>query len=399
MKKFQTRSAMLVAVIILIASAAMLLLKKKPVAVEWRVLSSGEALETVLANGRVAGSRITPLALLSSGIVSTIPVSEGMTVAEGDTLLILDNREEHNRVRQRTTELSIARINLEKLQGAELREAQETFRQARLIEEAQTRLYGRSDTLYKQGAITREAFDEIAKTLAIRNSERVVAETRLESLKTGERALRESQVEKARLLLDEAQIALSRTVLRAPSDGKVIEIALEPGAYAAAGARLVLFLPSDSMAVIEAQVDELDAGRIHVGQRAVVGIYGDDTVQYEAVVRGVTGRIDTERGTATVRIGITSGNVLLIADQTVSVQIITGSQSAARVVEQRFRFTADGSTFVYVKQGGRVVRKQVVCTDIGNGRSILDEGVADGDTVVFAPGLGDNVPVTLLRSR
>lgn len=399
MTKIQPRTVVLPAVIILIVLAGFMLFRKKAVIVEWQAIVPQEALETVLANGRVAGSKITPLALLSSGIVSTIPVAEGATVSRGDTLLLLDNREERNRVEQRATELSIARINLKKIEGTDLREAQEQVRQAQIQEAAEVRLHGRSDTLFRQGSITREAFEDITKTMAIKTSQRIIAQERLNAMKNVERALRESEREKARLQLDEAKIALSRMVLRAPADGKVIEIDVEPGAFAAAGSRLMLFLPVDSVVVIEAQVDEQDAGRIRVGQRALVGTYGDNTVEYEAVVSGVTGRIDTDRGTATVRVGIASGDAALIADQTVSVQIITGKQPAARVIDQRFRFTANEATSVYIKQGGRALRKTVVCTDIGNGRSIIKSGVADGDTVLFAPGLADNDPVTLQRTK
>ena len=399
MKKRLSRSILAAVVTVGAAGAVILWVRHKPLAVEWFPVRKQEALETVLANGRVAGRRVARLALMKNGIVTGIRVHDGTVVGKGDTLILLDNREERNLVAQRSAELAIARSNLDKLSGMDIRQAEEEVYQARILEQAETRQRGRSDTLYLQGSITQAQLDEAIKSQAVRKAQRAIAESRLTALKTSETELREAQLKKVRLQLDEASIALSKTILAAPADGKVIDILVEPGEFAAAGSAVVLFLPADSTVTVEVLVDERDAGRIKPGQRALVGVSGPETTQLDGVVRSVAGRIDVDRGTVTVLLGLLENGKSLIADQTVSIRIITGQLPDALVIDQRFCGTTPDGSFVFVKDGRRARPRPITRTDIGDGRCIVSKGLNDGDTVITAPDLTDNDVISLMRNR
>jgi multidrug resistance efflux pump len=369
-----------------------------PIPVEWVVVNKGGARETVLATGRIAGSRVISLALIKSGIVSRTHCNDGDTVHEGDTLVVYDNREEMNRVAQRKNEITIARINLEKLENESVKLAQERYNQTKVLEMAAKRQRNRSDTMYNQGAISQSAFDDVIKEYEVRHSQRIAAEAELNSAKEQEVKLGASRLRQARLLFDEARIALSRTILTAPSSGSVVEVLVNRGEFIAAGAPQILFLPDDSSEVVEVQVDESEIGKVRIGQRARVGAVGDNSTSYNAVVREIVGKINPDRGTGTVILGLISPDTVLLADRTVNAQIIIGESTNTMVIEQRFVVRDNGTTYVYVLRNGKAARQIVKAASIGNGSSIIEEGLNSGDTLVFAPEVADGTPVTL-KSR
>lgn len=378
------------AVIVLVSTG------KKGGDVEWAVLSSQEARETVRANGRVAGSRVTPLSLMKNGIVSEIRCSAGTHAEKGDTLVVLDNREEVNRVARQRGEVAIAGLQLEKMRTATITNATEKVYEEKVREEAARRHHDRSDTLYQQGSIAEEEFDRVAQDYEIAKTRRSMAETELAAVKGPELELAEARLRQAGMLLDEAEIALSRTFLCAPSRGTVVDVRVEKGELAVSGNGLLLFLPSDTAVYIEVQVDEGEIGRVRAGQKARVRTVGSTPVVLDAVVRNVIGKIDVERGSGTVILSVQSKNAL-IADQTVSAQIITGILPDAVVVEQRFRQSDSDGDFIFVKKEDRALRKNVRLDAIGSGRLVVRDGLGAGDTVLAAADLKDGMKVRLSR--
>lgn len=386
------------AILAVLTAAFILVSRNKTVAVEWVVVNKGGARETVLATGRIAGSRVIPLALIRSGVVARIFCNEGDKVREGDTLVTSDNREEKNRVAQRKNEVTIARLNFEKLENTSVKLAQERFNQAKVLEEAARRQRTRSDTIFNQGAISRSAFDEVIKEYELRRSQRIAAGAELAAAKVQEIKLGQSRLRQARLLLDEARIAFSRTILTAPSSGSVVEVLVSRGEFVSVGTPQILFLPDDSLEIVEVQVDESEIGRVRIGQRARISAVGERSTYYDAVVREIVGKINPDRGTGTVILGLISPDSVLLADRTVNAQIIISESNNAMVIEQRFVVRDDDMTYVYILKNGKAVRQIVKAALIGNGSSIIEKGLSSGDTLIFAPEVTDGTPVTL-KSR
>jgi membrane fusion protein (multidrug efflux system) len=394
MKKYNNRTVVLMAVLLMAAAMTLVLMIKRPGRVEWLALSSQTAFETVQATGRVAGSKVTPLSLLKSGIVDEIRCTPGQKVNAGDTLCALDNREEANRVARQKGEVSIAQIQLERMRKTVVPNAIENVNQKKVREEAARRNRDRSDTLFQQGSITGEQFDNVIQEYEVLKSQRIVAEAELKAAKTSELQLAESRLRQARLLFDEAKIALSRSFLCAPSDGKVVEVRVEKGELAVSGDALVIFLPSDTAMFIEVQVDEGEIGRIRAGQKARVQTASSNPVTFDGFVRDVIGKIDVERGSGKVILTIKSDN-RLIADQTISAEIITGTLKDALVIEQRFSKKTPEGDFVFVKKEGRAFKTGVRLTAIGNGRFAVMEGLHEGDTLLEPSELSEGVKVRL----
>jgi multidrug efflux pump subunit AcrA (membrane-fusion protein) len=96
-----------------------------------------------------------------------------------------------------------------------------------------------------------------------------------------ELAVAEAEIELALARLEEAEVDLESTFIRAPIDGIVLRILMRPGETIAAdhNDRPIVSVADASRIMVRAEVDETDVARVRVGQRAHVtaAAYGDAT--------------------------------------------------------------------------------------------------------------------------
>lgn len=360
------------------------------VPVQFMVVKKGEALETILANGRIGGSRIVPLSFQKAGLVLRAPVSESSRVGGLDTLLILDNREEKNRVAQAKTAVDIARINLDHSVSSDLKNAQEALNQAAAQEELAQRQLERLTILLEQKAVAAVEIEKAQQAYDIAASQKRTAQSRLDDLKDSGRRLLEAQLAQAKNALDAAEIDLSKTFLLAPEEGAFVQCSVKPGASVTPGVPVCSFLPADTTTHVEVMVDEALISRIRKGQPARVGLSASPGKTFDATVRDIEPIVDASTGTVTVQLAIAQTATGLLPDQTVSAQIITNTIPGAVSVPQRYlQFDKDG-TSVWLARGGKAVRQSVRSTALGNGNHLILEGVAEGDTLLFAKQLKPN---------
>ncbi len=185
----------------------------------------------VIAEGRVApypGAEVT-LALDLAGTLEGVSVEEKQVVRKGSV---------------------VARLRVDDLKAA-LAEAK-----ARIAEtEADVRLY----------------------ELEVERAERLVAD-RVESVQNADRARRNRDAGKARLATAEAAVRrleaeIAKSVLISPISGVVTEKLVDAGESVRAGQAILTVVDLKRLR-IEAEVDEFDASRVHVGTSVVVTAEG-----------------------------------------------------------------------------------------------------------------------------
>jgi multidrug resistance efflux pump len=152
-----------------------------------------------------------------------------------------------------------------------------------------------------------------------------------------------AQLNSARVARDLAQLNLERTTVRAPVNGVVTNVELQPGDYGNAGRQVLALVATDSTHV-DGYFEETKLPRIRVGDRAVVHIMGIPTGlpgQVESIAAGIE---DRERAASStdlanvnpsfswvrlaqripvrIKLDAPTGDVRLITGRTVTVSII-----------------------------------------------------------------------------
>ncbi len=373
---------------------AILFLCERKITVEWGVVEDCEATTAVKAEGYIAEMKI-PLAFVKSGILEKIIANEGAHVHAGDTLAVLDNRQEAIETAKRSVEVEIAGLNLERVKKIHYRKAEENLNRSVIMEAAASRRKSRNDSLFVQGSITRAELEESKKDLDVQQSQRLTAEIDLEDLSI-ELQLREKLLSKAQLLLRQSKAALSESILRAPTDGKVFRVLHCKGEYIAPGTPILLFCPSDTLLNIEVFVPRNKALNIHSGQGARVTIqHGNDKKSLEQTVRGVVpGRTG---GESMVIMTAPAREAWLRVGMKVMVEIFIDTPVNSPVIDRKFVQVLPDGESVFIKKGGCAKRQYVNISDIGNGLLLVNGGITAGDTVIYSKGLRDGRIVELGR--
>jgi multidrug resistance efflux pump len=236
--------------------------------------------DQIEANGVVEGAR--PEAALrteGAGILATIQVRENQDVARGALLAELSNEAQKAAVAVATADLAISRANLEHLRNGERAEKRKAVAAAEQAKHVLFQLakgdWERTHKLTESRSASREQNDRdyFAMLRAQAEWDQAAAENALiqAPARAEEVAASEGQVnaDQARLRLAEAELAKTR--LLAPTSGRVLRLYAEPGEAAGPTTPQPVILMADlTKHRVRAFVEELDAARVKVGQRAQV---------------------------------------------------------------------------------------------------------------------------------
>ena len=256
---------------------------------------------------------------LVPGPVASINAKETQTVHAGDVLLTIDDSDAKIAVEQAQAALALAERHVEGYQATDLALAGEEgtseaniARANAMIASAQADLdtakinFTRRQNLANTGAVSQEELTDAqdayskaqaAYTTAVANRDAAVAASKTSSgqrqtnstLFAGVAPAQNPEVLAAQAKLDAAELALSRTVVKAPTDGIVSKKSVEVGQEVGIGTPLMTVVPINQ-AYIDANFKEVQLKDVRPGQKAEIttDLYGKKVV-YHGVVRGISG--------------------------------------------------------------------------------------------------------------
>lgn len=226
------------------------------------------------------------LSLVSSklqGYVAEIPVQANQHVRKGDVLVTIEDGDyrivlEQTQAKLPTLDRTLARIDAQitaakasvtqakaELAGAEARLHTAETTQTRIDGLAARKVASQADLDDANGALETARANRAAAVAAIERAKAEIA------VLQAERAETESSRRELQLDIDQAQRDLDHTVLRAPFDGTVANIAIEAGELVNVGARLAAVVPDRGL-YVEANFKETQLGGIVPGETATLSI-------------------------------------------------------------------------------------------------------------------------------
>jgi len=205
----------------------------------------------------------------------------------------------------------------------------------------------------------------------------------------------EAQVAQARAALELAELALKHATLRAPFDGVVAAVNVTVGEMASTALPAVTLLDTSRFR-LTVGVDEIDVGRLAVGQTAQVTLDALPGIVITGVVERIAPAATVEGGVVyyDVLVALAPTDVPIRADMTANVTIIveelTDVLTIPTWVVRVDRST--GQTYVYRRVGDDVVRVDVELGVRHGGVAQVLDGLSEGDEVVWVqesgPGFG-----------
>jgi HlyD family secretion protein len=323
----------------------------------------------VSTNGRIEPIEDVEIRARFDGRVVFIP-DAGKQVAAGEVIVRFD---------ETPVTAAVAQAESERLASLEaLRAARDTLAQVRNRTATDT-------TLFRQGALAREAYEAGQAELR-------AAQARLANQER-ETPLRVAALE---LQIKDLRAQQEAAVVRAPFAGTIYKTEVKQGAVVRSG-DLLLSLADLQRLRLRANVDQVDLGRVRVGQRVLVSANAFPGRQWSGTLDEIVPNVIVKesRAVAEALAAIDPPHDGLVPGMTVDVEIVVAEKAGALQVPADAVFTLGGESFVYRVDERRARRAQVT-----TGLSSIDAieitgGLEEGTRVVVGatPGLEDGARV------
>lgn len=276
------------------------------------VMKFNHSLHNVDTDDAQLNANISPVIPRIQGFVTEVRVKDNQFVKKGDTLVILDDREMHNKVLQAEAALENAKSSLLVTQAnsaaanasAQSSQANVTTADAS-IEAAKVNVWRASQdfdryaNLIKDHSITQQQYDEALaskqraeRQLTVLKEQKNAAlsqanAVRSQSVATGQQgAVANATIKQREADLANAMLNWSYTVITAQADGKVSTVNLQPGQTVQAGQQLFSVVVDEAVWVI-ANFKETQLEKMKEGNTATIKIDAFPDHKFEGKVQSL----------------------------------------------------------------------------------------------------------------
>jgi membrane fusion protein (multidrug efflux system) len=242
---------------------------------------------------------ITNIAPKVTGYVAAVNVVANQHVKAGDTLVTLDNGDYRIAAEQAEAQIATQKLTLSRFDAqiaaartsVEQAEAQKTALEA-TVRGAQITLNRQQELASKKAGIRADldnaqvAFDQAQANLAGADSAIASARANI-AVVSAQRAEAESQIQLLELQKAKAERDLSFTVLKAPFDGVVGNLAVQTGDLVSPGQRLAALVPIENL-YIEANFKETQVADIKPGAKVKIEVDAVEGHEIEGTVESIS---------------------------------------------------------------------------------------------------------------
>jgi multidrug efflux pump subunit AcrA (membrane-fusion protein) len=350
------------------------------------VLATGAIQTQVGAEVRV-GARI-------SGKVERLYANIGDHVTKGQVVAELEKADLEATVAQRQSELELAQAELAAVESLLPREIEKT----RLdLEESQAtytlaeNVLARTRQLHQKHTISDDEWDQGKERYSVSKTRVASARNALKLAETRyAEELRHAKAEIARAAsaLKNARVHLSYATITAPIDGVIASVSTEEGETVAAGMQAPTFVTIIDLErlQVDAYVDEVDIGKVKVGQHAVFTVDAFPATEFEGRVSAVYPKAVIQDNVVNYDVVVdieTPYHGLLRPEMTASVTVFLEKREDVLAVPTKAVQRERGRTVVYVLADGRAEPREIKAGSRDGQWIEVASGLQEGETVLL----------------
>ena len=261
----------------------------------WNIYQHGQTHEET-DDAQIA-SNMAPVVSRISGYVREVKIKDNQFVHKGDTLLVLDNRDQKMALQQAMAALGTARSNVQTARAATTAASKNINTSSAAVATADAQIEAakvnvwkanqdlqRYANLIKDHSITQQQYETAlaAKQAADRQLQVLVQQRNQVAQQTGvvssqtaasseQIGVANSVVKQREVDVENAKLNLSYTVILAPADGYVSKVPVQNGQFITAGAQLFSLI-RDNDKWITANFKETQISRMAEGQKVEIKI-------------------------------------------------------------------------------------------------------------------------------
>jgi HlyD family secretion protein len=340
--------------------------------------------QTLVASGRVETRSRVEIGSEIQGTIAEVQGEEGTVMHRGEALARIVDTDQRNAVEQAEIGVRNAEAHLRHQTDVSLPAAERALDQSIATRDAARLQYARTARLLARGIATQAARDEARKLLDIAEAAVLSAQLQVESNgpNGSDGQMAKLALDTARAALVNARTGLRRTVIAAPSNGRVVNRSVEVGSLVQPGRTLFVFAPQGSLRLV-AEIDERNLGLLRIGQPALASAEAYPDQRFAAKLSVINPSINAARGSVTVKLAVESPPPNLLEDMTVSIEIEVARRDKAQLLPaSAVRDIATGNPFVLVIEDGRAARRPVKLGARGLESIEILGGLAEAEQVI-----------------
>ncbi len=380
-----------------------------PRSVETVVLTSGTGNRQVRLLGQVeAGERAT-LSPQIDGTVQQVLVREGDRVTPGMTIAILDDADSRLALAEAQARLAQERGNLARLQVGtrpEIIAQRQAELNAAIAREAEAQdNLERVSGLTEQGALSRRALVEARTEAQAATSEKFRVEALLAEAQAGptreEIEAQQGLVAAAQAVVEQAELGMQRTEIKAAFSGIVQSRDVDPGDYVEVSDP-VLTVVSDRSLEVFLEVSESLSGQVAPGMQVSLNARALPNWQEETEITAVVPTANTASRRQLVRVSLDNPPQGLLPGMAIQANLDVPVGNAGTFIVPRDALTRRGNEWLLFAVNNNQAQQLAVeiMADLGNDVVIANSKLREGKAIVVTggDGLSDNAAVQVVNS-
>jgi HlyD family secretion protein len=369
------------------------------------------------ASGYVIPRRRVEVSSKMSGRVDELLVDRGDTVAVGQVLARLDDRDVQAQLRQVRAARQAAAARLEETvtgsRPQEIERAKAALEEAEANQQTSQINLDRVSRLHEKGVLAKQALDEARNAHDVASAQVMVAKKNYELIQLGPRA-EQIQLARAQLAEAEANIAywetqLENTIIRAPVAGTVLERLIEKGEMVTTGfvsgrgAKSALVSIADLKDLeVELDINEADIPRVRMAQQCSVSPESYPDRKYPASVREIAPEANRQKATIQVKVAIKDPDGYLRPETNAKVNFLADPKEQTAPLRGRLLVSKSAvlpGPALYVVRNGIAIRTPITLGAEQSGRVEVLTGLKGGEQVIVngLGGLADGLKVSVKR--
>lgn len=347
-----------------------------------RAAGASDAVEIALVDRREFSSAVSALGAVKPQVGAEVKVGARISgrverlyanirdqVRKGQVIAELEKAELEATVAERRAELQLAEArltSLDELFPREVAKANADVARWEATVMLATKDVARHGMLLREGIASQEASDEAQERLAVATAQLDAAHRTLDLVRTQyaeNRKQMEAERDRSRATLTNAQVQLAYATITAPVAGVIGSVSTQEGETVAAGLNAPTFVTIVDLRrlQVEAYVDEVDIGKIQLGQRAVFTVDAFPSVDFEGQVVAIYPKAMIQDNVVkyTVALEVTTPyEGRLRPEMTATVAIVLEPRQVLAIPSRAVQRDA-GRTFVYLSVKGLPESREV----------------------------------------
>ena len=333
--------------------------------------------------------------VLQNGTIKVLDiVPEGTQVDSGKYIATLDNTELMNKMKDEKTNLEKSENEMIKTQldtSQDLQKARDELVNMKfMMEEKQIAL---QQTEFEAPAIKRQAAIELVKAERaydqMRNNYTLMRKKDKANMQVAS-----SSFNQAKNRLEQFNTILKEMTILAPKKGMVIYHRswdgnkIKSGSVISVWENIIAEFPDLSRMVSKTYVNEIDISKVKTGQPVKIGIDAFPEKKFTGKVTEVANMVEQMQNSNAkvfeVTIQINESDPILRPAMTTKNTILTSEIDSVLFIPIEAVFTTDSTGYVFLKDGGKIIKKQVIAGQSNENQIIIKEGLKENDEVLLS---------------